>query len=184
MCKQATPTSCYWYLSPRWVFFPPEDTPLLYPRYTTSTDATFAVDVMNPDLSSHPLYCHAHPTECVLRSGEILFVPAGCPHRVHNLTDSLAISSNFVDVSNIADVRRELRAAGLVDEGAWHLLSQLEGGALESDEEQKDLSWHQFKTWPRTIDKPFRIHDHTQAFRVEPRLSPIPSESRITAKPF
>lgn len=141
----------------RWVFFPPDDASFLYPSYTTSTDAVFAVDVTNPDLASHPLYAKTYPIECLLQPGEILFVPSGCPHHVENMSNSLAISSNYVDVSNVAAVKQELGAASLVDEGAWQLLRQLEGGevSLESDEEQRDLSWREFKTWPRKIAKPF-----------------------------
>lgn len=31
----------------------------------------------------------------------MLFVPAGCPHRVENLTDTLAVSCNYVDATNV-----------------------------------------------------------------------------------
>lgn len=30
-----------------------------------------------------------------------MFVPAGCPHRVENLTDTLALSCNYVDATNV-----------------------------------------------------------------------------------
>jgi hypothetical protein len=59
--------------------------------------------------------------ECVLRPSEILFVPAGCPHAVKNLTHTSAISANFVDVSNLDQVRDELRIAGLRNPDAARL---------------------------------------------------------------
>lgn len=34
-------------------------------------------------------------------SGDVLFVPAGCPHHVENLTDTLALSCNYVDATNV-----------------------------------------------------------------------------------
>ena len=35
------------------------------------------------------------------QKGDVLFVPAGCPHRVENLTDTLAVSCNYVDATNV-----------------------------------------------------------------------------------
>ena len=37
-----------------------------------------------------------HPWRATLMPGEVLFVPSGCPHRVVNLDDTLALSANFV----------------------------------------------------------------------------------------
>jgi hypothetical protein len=45
----------------------------------------------------------------------MLFVPAGCPHRVENLEPSLAISSNFVDKSNFDHVKQELEINSLLE---------------------------------------------------------------------
>ena len=53
----------------------------------------------------------------------MLYVPAGCPHRVENLEKSLAISANFVDGSNFEQVKRELSANASIDEQAKQLLS-------------------------------------------------------------
>ena len=119
----------------RWVFFPPEDLPFLYPVYFTSMDPTFECDLSRgkDDLASHPLLSLTHPRECVLNAGELLFVPFGCPHRVQNLTKSLAISANFVDDSNLAEVKEELRVNELLDPRAGDLLK-----AIEEDELRKD----------------------------------------------
>ncbi|XP_066299717.1 bifunctional arginine demethylase and lysyl-hydroxylase PSR-like [Branchiostoma lanceolatum] len=108
----------------RWLFFQKEDLPLLYPCYNHSTDPTFDVDVFNPDVQKYPLLSQTHPRECILQPGELLFVPAGCPHRVENLDKSLAVSGNFVDESNIQVVKQELRINALKDPRALDLLQQ------------------------------------------------------------
>ncbi len=105
------------------MFFPPEDTPLLYPLYANSIDAIFEVDLSRPDLTRHPLLSLTHPRQVTLEAGEVLYVPAGCPHRVENLEKSLAISANFVDTSNFELVKKELSASALVDEHAKQLLA-------------------------------------------------------------
>ena len=135
----------------RWTFFPPEDLPLLYPLFPDSTDAVFQVDLSQPDLSLHPLLSLSHPTQVTLSPGELLFVPAGSPHRVENLEPSLAISANFVDSSNLDEVVRELRVNGLRDPRAQALLEAIEDPEFrrEMDYGQNDLPWNEFKTWPR-----------------------------------
>lgn len=91
-------------------------------------DATFECDLSrgSEGLASHPLLALTHPRECVLGAGELLFVPFGCPHRVENLTKSLAISANFVDGSNLAAVKQELKVNGLLDPRAENLLKVIE----------------------------------------------------------
>ena len=97
-------------------------------------DPTFECDlsVGSDILSSHPLLSHTHPRECVLSAGELLFVPFGCPHRVQNITKSLAISANFVDDSNHIAVKEELRVSGLMDPRARDLLK-----VFEEDEQSR-----------------------------------------------
>jgi hypothetical protein len=59
---------------------------------------------------------HARACECILQPGELLFVPAGSPHYVTNLTDTVAVclgpaaadaqvSGNYIDASNIELVK-------------------------------------------------------------------------------
>ena len=141
------------------MFFPPEDIPYLYPLYNHSTDAVFEVSLGSPDLHLHPLLCLTHPRECILQPGDVLFVPAGCPHRVENLEKSLAISSNFVDLSNFEAVCKELRVNALVDERAEQLLEIFESKefSCEMDEQQQMLPWKEFKTWPRTVQTSLKL---------------------------
>ena len=146
-------------LSCRWVFFPPEDLPLLYPTYVHSTDTVFAADLSSADLTQYPLLSLTHPKECFLSPGELLFVPSGCPHRVENIELSLAISANFVDLSNFDKVVSELTVNALRDDRARDLLDTLQAAEFDCsmDQEQKHLSWQQFKTWPRTITSSFNF---------------------------
>ena len=139
----------------RWLFFPPNDVPLLYPVFTNSTDATFEVDLFSPDLTLHPLLSLTHPRECILKAGELLFVPAGCPHRVENLTKSLAISANFVDGSNLELAREELSINAIQNQRAAQLLSELKGARFSEEMEGFDaekesifhcVHWDKFKS--------------------------------------
>lgn len=41
------------------------------------------------------------PEPVHLPTGEIIFVPGGLPHSVHNLSPSLAVSVNYIDSSNL-----------------------------------------------------------------------------------
>lgn len=82
---------------------------------------------------------------CVL--GELLFVPACCPHRVENLEKSLAISANFVDLSNLELVKEELRVNSIVDERAQDLYMQIthQDFVKDMNSQIKDLKWSEFK---------------------------------------
>ncbi|GFR87860.1 lysine-specific demethylase 8 [Elysia marginata] len=110
----------------RWTFFEADHLALLYPKYVQSLDPVFSVNIAKPDLKSFPLLALTKPKQCILQPGELLFVPAGSPHYVENLTASLAISSNYVDATNYHKVCEELRISGLMDPRAKQLLDQFE----------------------------------------------------------
>ena len=114
----------------RWLFFPPKDLLYLYPVHTPlTTDTVFEVDLDTLDLSHYPLLSVTSTLECTLQAGEILFVPAGCPHRVKNMETSLAVSANYVDTSNLDRVKNELQLDSLVDHQAGdELLAELQSG--------------------------------------------------------
>ncbi|EDQ88396.1 uncharacterized protein MONBRDRAFT_9266 [Monosiga brevicollis MX1] len=48
-------------------------------------------DVRRPDEPETPAVQYATPMRCVLRAGDLLFVPGGSPHTVTNLTDTIAV---------------------------------------------------------------------------------------------
>ncbi|XP_074649165.1 bifunctional arginine demethylase and lysyl-hydroxylase JMJD6-like [Tubulanus polymorphus] len=135
----------------RWVFFSKDDLPYLYPDYTHSMDPVFSVDLSEPDFDKYPLLRLTKPMECILQEGDVLFVPAGCPHRVENLEKSIAISANFVDKSNFDSVKKELAINALIDSRAAELLNQFENPKF-SDESISNTSdnctctsWFDFK---------------------------------------
>ena len=89
-------------------------------------------------------------------TGEILFVPGGCPHYVQNLTTTLAISANFVDLSNFHRVLEELQVNSLLDPRAADLAQQFRQPSFLSamKRDMGDLPWADFKTWsPTDIEK-------------------------------
>ena len=142
----------------RWVFFTPDDLPLLYPDYIWSEtmDPVFEVDLRTPSMSkdeckekhmkNFPLFQFAQPFECVLEPGEILFVPAGCPHFVENMEDTLAISSNYVDHSNVSGTLKVLKDMSLLNEQAGELLHQLDVFSSKRPHiEQENVPWKEFK---------------------------------------
>ena len=122
-------------------------------------DLVFDVDLGCPDFDKHPLLSRATPRQCTLQPGELLFVPYGCPHRVENLDDSLAVSANFVDLSNFQVVLAELKANALLDPRAEDLLRQMTRDDFPTKmfSQQKDLPWHEFKSWPRVTYQDYDI---------------------------
>jgi hypothetical protein len=91
----------------RWVFFPPEDAPLLDEH---SHLRHFGVDAFDKEGSTgrFPLYAYARPYTATLHPGELLFVPAGCPHQVQNVDNTVAISMNYLDGSNYEGALEEM----------------------------------------------------------------------------
>ena len=110
-------------------------------------DPTFDTDFTESNLADYPALAFVTPRECILCPGEILFVPAGCPHRVENLEESLAISANFVDSSNFELVQQELQINGLIDERAAELYEILSNKQFNSqmDFTTSHLEWNKFK---------------------------------------
>ena len=99
-----------------WRIFPKDGLPLLYPRSIEgSRDWLFDVDPVTPDLSLHPVMAAAQPWEAVLETGDLLFVPSKAPHTVINLSDTVAISANFVDDTNLSAAVEALEEEGLSD---------------------------------------------------------------------
>jgi len=70
-------------------------------------------DVLNPDYQQFPLLRYAKRYEAELSAGDVIFVPAGAAHQVENLADSVAVSMNYVDGSNLSRAIEELFALAL-----------------------------------------------------------------------
>ena len=109
--------------------------PLLRPSHRHGHDAVFACDPHATEqlhAALPALLRHAPRYELTLRPGEVLFVPAGAPHAVSNLSHTAAISANFVDGSNLELFTEELCVAALHNPQAAGLLAQLRSPAFDS----------------------------------------------------
>ena len=100
----------------RWTFYPPEVAGRLGPRFYSSLDPVFRP---GPDQASLPRY------SVTLRPGQLLFVPAGSPHQVENISDTLAVSGNFVNQTNISLATRYFKINALLDPRTEDLLQEL-----------------------------------------------------------
>jgi len=101
----------------RWTFYKADQAGDLRPRCLDSLDPIFS-----------PNADELQRTECYtvdLKPGEFLFVPAGSPHRVDNLEDTIAVSGNFVDDSNVDEFTTHMRINALHDPRAQDLLEEL-----------------------------------------------------------
>lgn len=95
----------------------------------------------------------AQKYQCDIGPGDILFVPAKCPHHVVNLETSIAISANFIDASNVADAIAELSTMALTDVRAEELRSYLVAWTLTAPAApvaaaclpEPGLTWKQYK---------------------------------------
>lgn len=85
-----------------YVFYPPEQTEYMYPevREGRLSNVSTIDDIENPDLERFPLFAKATPTACVLRAGEMLFMPAGWWHTARMETASISVSSNTANAYN------------------------------------------------------------------------------------
>ena len=69
---------------------------------------------------------------------------------MENLETSLAISGNFVDLSNFDLVKNELHITGLIQESSAGLCEQLSNKDFPSNmkSSQENLPWDKYKSWP------------------------------------
>ena len=100
----------------RWTFYPPETAGRLGPTFYSSLDPVFRP---GPDLPSLPSY------SLTLLPGQLLFVPAGAPHRVENISDTIAVSANLVNQSNIGLATKYFKINALLDPRTEDLLHEL-----------------------------------------------------------
>ncbi|XP_068862316.1 2-oxoglutarate and iron-dependent oxygenase JMJD4 isoform X3 [Aphelocoma coerulescens] len=83
---------------------------LLYPagheEFLKDCHGNLPFDVTAPDLRDkriYPRYSQSQPPlEIIQESGEIVFVPSGWHHQVHNLEDTISINHNWVNGCNVA----------------------------------------------------------------------------------
>lgn len=97
-----------------WLFFPPEDSDYLYEGL---------VDGFHPNLDKFPYYAKTHPIAVIQHPGEIVFTPSGWWHQVTNVEACVSITENFINETNLANVRLHLEKKNMVEE--LHMLNQL-----------------------------------------------------------
>ncbi|MBZ3882538.1 JmjC domain-containing protein 4 [Sciurus carolinensis] len=97
----------------KWLLFPPGQEEAL-----RDCRGGLPYDVTSPallDARLHPTLQHSSPPlEVTQEAGEVVFVPSGWHHQVHNLDDTISINHNWVNGCNLANMWRflqqELRA--------------------------------------------------------------------------
>jgi len=91
----------------RWFLYPPHYLPdgVVHDGY----DDYDAPDVMKWMLEHYPK-CRYRPMEITQKPGEIIFVPSGWWHQVLNVTDTVAVTQNVCNASNLKLVWHDLRS--------------------------------------------------------------------------
>jgi lysine-specific demethylase 8 len=72
--------------------YPVEDSSFVYPHEEVLLNNTSRVDVENPDFYKFPDFRKARLQECVLRAGEMLYIPKKHWHYVRSLSVSFSVS--------------------------------------------------------------------------------------------
>eukprot|EP00112_Aurelia_sp_Birch-Aquarium-sp1_P016610 Seg378.27 transcript_id=Seg378.27/GoldUCD/mRNA.D3Y31 product="JmjC domain-containing protein 5" protein_id=Seg378.27/GoldUCD/D3Y31 len=69
-----------------------QDSDMVYPHNSHLLDNTSQVDVENPDFEKFPLFSAAPYLECIVKEGDLLFIPKKCWHYVKSLSLSFSVS--------------------------------------------------------------------------------------------
>ena len=97
----------------RWILHSPEDGKWLY-------DGN--VDLTNPDLVKYPLYMNASPAyDFIIEPGEVLILPNGWWHQTEVLSDSISLSHDFMNISNVEAFLERMEAT----KGKKHMDSEI-----------------------------------------------------------
>ncbi|XP_077618267.1 2-oxoglutarate and iron-dependent oxygenase JMJD4 isoform X1 [Crocuta crocuta] len=113
----------------KWFFFPPGQEEAL-----RDCHGGLPYDVTSPVLLDRRLYpMREHcspPLEVTQEAGEMVFVPSGWHHQVHNLEDTISINHNWVNGCNLANM--------------WHFLQQELRAVQQEVNEWRDTmpDWH------------------------------------------
>eukprot|EP01104_Vermistella_antarctica_P015670 TRINITY_DN5198_c0_g1_i1.p1 TRINITY_DN5198_c0_g1~~TRINITY_DN5198_c0_g1_i1.p1 ORF type:complete len:708 (+),score=194.45 TRINITY_DN5198_c0_g1_i1:84-2126(+) len=144
-----------------WRFFPHEERMFLSEE---REKLHFATDALNPDLEKFPLLGLTHPFDANLRAGEMLFVPAGCPHQVYNNEDTVAISGNYVDSSNLEGSIEELENMNY-----WDYANEWKKPEFpkEVSWDQPDLSWSEYKNQIIPGHEDYYLHGDSHELKMK-----------------
>ncbi|KAG4118119.1 hypothetical protein ERO13_D12G273500v2 [Gossypium hirsutum] len=106
----------------KWLFLPPLQFNLLFDRNMKNTVYNIFDDISETDF---PGFKKAIWLECIQEQNEIIFVPSGWYHQVHNLEDTISINHNWFNSYNLSWV--------------WDLLLRDYKEAKEYIEDIKDI---------------------------------------------
>ncbi|XP_019610594.2 2-oxoglutarate and iron-dependent oxygenase JMJD4 isoform X2 [Rhinolophus sinicus] len=108
----------------KWFFFPPGQEEALRDCY-----GSLPYDVTASTLLDSRQHC-SPPLEVTQEAGEMVFVPSGWHHQVHNLEDTISINHNWVNGCNLANM--------------WHFLQQELRAVQREVSEWRDTmpDWH------------------------------------------
>jgi hypothetical protein len=100
--------------SKKWILFPPHTPPPGVHPTADESDVTAPLSVLEWYINFYDAAREAGArvgsVECIVRSGELLFVPSGWWHCAVNLEWSAAVTQNYVSAVNFANVARWLDA--------------------------------------------------------------------------
>ncbi|KAJ8320765.1 hypothetical protein KUTeg_002352, partial [Tegillarca granosa] len=84
----------------KWIMFPPGEEECLKDKF-----GNLVYDVTSEELNDNSLYSRycqlQHKIEIIQEPGEIIFVPSGWHHQVHNLEDTISINHNWLNGCNV-----------------------------------------------------------------------------------
>ncbi|XP_017635192.1 arginine-specific demethylase JMJ20 [Gossypium arboreum] len=106
----------------KWLFLPPQQFNLLFDRNMKNTVYNIFDDISETEF---PGFKKAIWLECIQEPNEIIFVPSGWYHQVHNLEDTISINHNWFNGYNLSWV--------------WDLLLRDYKEAKEYIEDIKDI---------------------------------------------
>lgn len=72
--------------------YAPTESHKMYPHEQRALANASMVDVLSPDLDSFPLYRDARYQDCILKEGDMLYIPHGWWHYVRSLETSFSVS--------------------------------------------------------------------------------------------
>lgn len=98
----------------RWLLYPPGCVPPGVEQEQdsdgeTSYDAPEPMKYMLNEYRPDRAAAGVRPIECIQEAGEVIFVPSGWWHMVLNVTDTIAVTQNFMNAANFTQVYADVR---------------------------------------------------------------------------